>query len=144
MRIPTQVGRRPIGFNMTPMIDIVFLLLIFYLVSNTMQRDQQEAGVSPPASAIGLPLDTEGRRVVFNVFSDGRIRVSGEDIAAADLLPLLQFENQKADGRLKVRIRGDRAVQYQHVEPILLACARARVWDVVFAVVPGGAEAGGP
>ena len=142
MRAPTQVGRRPIGFNMTPMIDIVFLLLIFYLVSNTMQRDQQERGVTPPASTIGLPQDDQGRHVVFNVFPDGRMRVAGQEVPAAELLPLLQVENQKAGGRLKVRIRGDRDVHYSHVEPILLACARAGIWDVVFAVTRPGAAPG--
>jgi len=142
MRAPTQVGRRPIGFNMTPMIDIVFLLLIFYLVSNTMQRDQQERGVTPPASTIGQPQDAEGRHVVFNVFADGRMRVAGQDVPEGELLPLLQVENQKAGGRLKVRIRGDRNVQYRNVEPILLACARAGVWDVVFAVTRPAAAPG--
>ena len=136
MRAPTQVGRRPIGFNMTPMIDIVFLLLIFYLVSNTMERDQQEQGVNPPASAIGLPRDQEqGRRIVFNIFSDGRIRAAGSSVGREELFPLLETENRKAAGKLKVRIRGDRDVQYENVEPILLACARAGIWDVVFAVV---------
>jgi biopolymer transport protein ExbD len=142
MRAPTQVGRTPIGFNMTPMIDIVFLLLIFYLVSNTMQRDQQERGVTPPSSAIGQPQDSDGRYVVFNVFADGRIRVQGLDVPQAELVPLLAVENQKASGQLKVRIRGDRGVQYRHVEPILLACAQTGVWDVVFAVTRPGAVPG--
>ncbi len=139
MRAPTQVGRRPLGFNMTPLIDIVFLLLIFYLVSNTMEQDQQERDVEVPASATGAPReDVVGRRVVFNVFADGRIRVAGDDILPQQLLTLLQIENQKAQGNLKVRIRGDRSVEYRHVEPILLASFQAGVFDVVFAVVQAG------
>ncbi len=139
MRVPSQVGRRPIGFNMTPLIDIVFLLLIFYLVSNTMEQDQQEQAVAVPASATGMPKDTEtGRRVVFNIFADGRIRVAGSDLSPEQVLPLLKIENEKAAGRLKVRIRGDRDVEYRHVEPILLASFQAGVYDVVFAVVQGG------
>lgn len=142
MRTPSNLSRGSVGFNMTPMIDVVFLLIIFFLVSSHLARQETQLALDLPQAASGRRAEEdEVRRVVVNVLgeqdSKGRIQVGGKLLSADELSAMIAFESRKSDEPLEVRIRSDRRVRYRMIEPILVACARARVWNVTFAVVPG-------
>ncbi len=129
--------RGSIGFNMTPMIDIVFLLIIFFILSSHFARQETQLELALPEAASGQEaLVDETRRVIVNVLPDGQLQLAGAAVDAAELQKKIQFESQQVGGDLEVRIRGDRLAPYRHVEPILVACARAGVWKVAFAVAP--------
>jgi biopolymer transport protein ExbD len=140
MRTPSNLSRGSVGFNMTPMIDVVFLLIIFFLVSSHLARQETQLDLELPEARSGQRAqEDEVRRVVVNVLPEprpeGRIQVGGELMDADRLAELVRLESQKAAGRLEVRIRTDRRVPYGAIEPILLACQRGGVWNVAFAVV---------
>jgi len=140
MRSPTNLSRGSVGFNMTPMIDVVFLLIIFFLVSSHLARQEVQLELDLPEAGTGQRSEEdEMRRVVVNVLPEerpgGRIMVGGRLLAADALADLIGYESRQADGQLEVRIRSDRKVPYQIVEPVMVACARAGVWKVTFAVV---------
>ena len=140
MRSPTNLSRGSVGFNMTPMIDVVFLLIIFFLVSRHLARQEVQLELDLPEAGTGQRSEEdEMRRVVVNVLPEerpgGRIMVGGRLLAADALADLIGYESRQADGQLEVRIRSDRKVPYQIVEPVMVACARAGVWKVTFAVV---------
>jgi biopolymer transport protein ExbD len=135
----TYAERGRIGFNMTPMIDIVFLLIIFFILSSHFARQETQLELSLPAAASGQEAAVdETRRVTVNVSPDGQLQLAGATVDAAELEQKIQYESQRGGGDLEVRIRSDRQAPYHYVEPILLACARAGVWKVTFAVVPIG------
>ena len=140
MRSPTNQGRGSIGFNMTPMIDIVFLLIIFFLVSSHLARQETQVELDLPDAASSDRAEEEDvRRIVVNVKSDQQILVGSVPTDVTRLEALLTYESQKmrrspAARPLEVRIRTDRRVPYQAVEPILLACAQSGIWNVKFAV----------
>ena len=136
MRAPTYAARGSLSFNMTPMIDIVFLLIIFFIVSSHLARQETQLDLALPAAASGHePLDDDARRLVVNVSAAGEIQLAGVALSVDELGQKIQFESQRTKGDLEVRIRGDRQVPYRVVEPIMVACARAGVWKVTFAVV---------
>ncbi len=140
MRVPINFSRAGASFNMTPMIDVVFLLIIFFLVSSHLARQEVQLEMDLPDAGTGEPTgDDQTRRVVVNVLPDaeptGRIMVAGRRMQPDELTRLIDYESRRADRQLEVRIRSDRTVPYGAVEPILLACARAGVWRVTFAVV---------
>jgi len=139
MRISTSLARGSLGFNMTPMIDVVFLLIIFFLVSSHLARQEVQIELDLPAAGTGqTPSADDLRRVVVNVLpvaSEGRrILVGGSLLSGEEFARLVGHESQQSGGRLEVRIRSDQSVPYRDVEPILLACARHGVWHVTFAV----------
>jgi len=140
MRSPTNSGRGSIGFNMTPMIDVVFLLIIFFLVSSHLARQETQVAVDlPDAATSDRPEEEDVRRLIVNVLSETEILVGSQPIEPARLETLLNYESQRSLGAgntrpLEVRIRTDRTVPYHVVEPILLACARSGIWNVKFAV----------
>jgi len=141
MRPPPSHARAGLGFDMTPMIDVVFQLIIFFLVASHLARQETQVAGDLPAAVCGHQEDEqpELRRVVVNVLpgigTEGRVQVGGRLLTHTELAAMIQYESRSADRGLEVRIRSDRRMPYRSVEPILLACARAGVWNVTFAVV---------
>ena len=142
MRVPANYTRGAVDFNMTPMIDVVFLLIIFFLVSSHLAQQEVQVDLDLPTAGEGRsPEDDQARRVVVNVLSQQRpgeqIMVAGRMVGERELKQLIVAENnqsKQAQRRLEVRIRSDRRVPYRVVEPIMVACAEAGVWKVTFAV----------
>ena len=140
MRVATNLSRESPGFNMTPMIDVVFLLIIFFLVSSHLARQEVQLKLDLPQAGSGQRGDDEEiRRVIVNVLPrqepGGRIKVGGRLMHGDELTELIRYESRQTAGQLEVRIRTDRTVPYHVIEPVMLACARAKVWKVTFAVV---------
>lgn len=135
MRIPTTIGRSEIGINLTPMIDVVFQLIIFFLVSSRLAKQEAQMDLPLPIAESGLePAEDSVKRLTLNVLSDGSLLLAGHSVKQGELVGRLSEATRAADGQLEIRIRGDRAAAYQFVEPILTACAKAGVWDVKFSV----------
>ena len=140
MRAPTNLTRGSLGFNMTPMIDVVFLLIIFFLVSSHLVRQDTQMELEElnlPTAGSGQPAEEDQvRRVVVNVLPDpptGKpFVVGGQPMTTEELGKLIAYG---AGRQMEVRIRADRTVPYRVVEPLMVTCARSGVWKVTFAVV---------
>lgn len=87
----------------------------------------------PTATTSEQGRETETRRVVLQVSPDGAVSLGGKSVELTQLVERLQRE-RAASEELEVRIRADRNVPFQYVEPILKACAQLGIWDVSFAV----------
>ncbi len=135
MRTPRYQPRRHYGMNMTPMIDVVFLLIIFFLVSSHLARQDARLELPLPIAKSGSDdFDLETPRMTINVLQDGSWWLSGRVLEPARLPETLQQSRQQHGDRLEVRVRGSRWTEYRHVEPILLACTRNGIWNVSYAV----------
>ncbi len=136
MRVPIRAVRRDVDFNMTPLIDIVFLLIIFFLVSSHLAKQEVQLELDLPTAASGqMPTESDRTRVTVNVLAEGQVMLAGATIDADELTRRLRYERERSGDNLEVRIRSDRRVAYQFVEPVMLACARSGVWNVTFAVI---------
>lgn len=140
MRVRSNHARWRVGFNMTPMIDVVFQLIIFFLVSSHLAKQEVQLNLDLPKAASGQrPEEDETRRIVVNVLPqsqpEGQFMVSGVLMNGSEVSRMIGFESGRADRRLEIRIRTDRRVRYATVEPVMIACARAGVWKVTFAVM---------
>lgn len=135
MRIPARTITTDVGFNMTPMIDVVFQLIIFFLLSSHLAKQEKELPLPLPAakSATVTPADNRPRLTV-NVLAEGTFLVGSRPLVADDLVNLLRERRAVHGDDLEVRIRADRRVLYSRVEPVLLACASAGIWNVAYAV----------
>ena len=135
MRVPSNLGNGSLGFNMTPMIDVVFLLIIFFLVSSHLAKQEVQMPLPLPTAQSGNKSIAEDvPRLTINVLVDGTTMLSGRHIPHTELTQRLADRLREEGPGLQVRIRGDRNAPYQFVEPIMLACARAGIWNVSFAV----------
>jgi biopolymer transport protein ExbD len=136
MQIPNFSKGGDVGFNMTPMIDVVFLLIIFFLVSSHLVKQEVQFKLPLPTAQSGLKDKTsEKPRLTVNVLADGTLLLSGRQVTAEDLRTRLVERQQDLGKDVEVRIRGDRSTAYKHVEPVMLSCARAGIWNVSYSVL---------
>ena len=120
---------------MTPMIDVVFLLIIFFLVSSHLARQETQLELMLPVAASGDDdTDFETPRVTVNVKPDGTLWVAGRVLAREQLNQTFQSIAEENDNNVKVRIRGSKLAAYENIEPIMLACTKAGIWDFEYAV----------
>ncbi len=127
--------RAPVGINLTPMIDVSFLLIIFFIVSSHLAQQEVQQAIDLPRADSGHPLaDPQRQRVIVNVDAHGELTVGGQSLSTDELQQRLAAERARVGDDLEVRIRSARDVPYSRVEPILLACSRANIWKVTFAV----------
>ena len=139
MRVPLSNRRHRLEMNMTPMIDVVFLLIIFFLVSSHLQKQEAHAELDLPTAETGdeytqtdirtLTVNISSRQDIYQIAFGSRI------ISPSNLVSQLQSELRRAKGKLEVRIRVDRTTPYRVVEPILASCAQLDIWNVQFAVI---------
>lgn len=135
MRVPTTIGRSDIGINLTPMIDVVFQLIIFFLVSSHLVKQEAQMALPLPVADSGQePADDPGKRLTLNVLADGSLLLAGRHVQGDELASRLRDVAGEQASRLEIRIRADRTVPYRFVDPVLGACARAGLWDVKFSV----------
>ncbi|MGC3967958.1 MAG: biopolymer transporter ExbD [Pirellulales bacterium] len=135
MRLPKYQDRGSLEFNMTPMIDVTFLLIIFFLVSSHLAKQEVQVELNLPTAAAGdETAESEGRRITVNLTADGTLLLAGESIDAAELGRRLGVARRN-EPQIEVRIRSDREVDYGRVKPLLRQCLLNDVWRVTFAVV---------
>lgn len=135
MRVPNNLRAGSLGFNMTPMIDVVFLLIIFFLVSSHLAKQETHLQLPLPVADSGnKSVDESTARVTINVLSDGSLLLAGKKVDPTDLQQRLLNRVADVGSSLQVRIRSDRTAPYRFVEPVMLACSRTGIWDVSFAV----------
>lgn len=136
MRVPDSSGRRAVGFNMTPMIDVVFLLIVFFLLASHMAQQETDVDLHLPEAATGnRPQEDEARRLVINITPSGEVIVSGQSVDRSTLAAMLQYESDTSREPLEIRIRTDRRTPFRSVAPVLVECSQAGVWNVQFSVI---------
>jgi biopolymer transport protein ExbD len=136
MRLPQRRSLASAYINMTPMIDVTFQLIIFFLLSSRLAQQETQMELDLPAAASGREaVDGDRARLTVNVSADGRVMLSSTETPREEMAGRLRIERERLGGDLEVRVRADRSVPYRVVAPILLACAEAGIWNVTFAVV---------
>lgn len=131
--------------DMTPMIDCVFLLLIFFMCAATMSKVDLTPEVSLPVAPRGaVPEDLRGRGTVNilpegTVLSDGQTvtkehayMISGKLMDARGLTTAISARRAE-EPELRLYLRVDKDVEFSMVRKAISACAEAGIYDVIFA-----------
>ena len=135
MQIPSHGVASFRSFNLMPLVSAAFLLVLFFLLTSQLFRQETHGSLSLPTAGSGQHEASVNRPVLtVSVPADGAISVGGRAVSAEDFARILAKRKAAHAGALEVRIRGDRRVAYSRVEPILLACARAEIASISFSV----------
>ena len=121
MLLESDNSSSEVSIDLTPIIDMVFLLLIFFLVATTFNQTEREMKIALPTASSGAPVSALLREMVINVDAEGRIIVSGRTVEP-DLLRTLIVDAVKQNPEQKVTVRGDRGTIYAHVVRVLDIC----------------------
>ena len=115
------------SLNLTPLIDVVFLLLIFFLVATRFAQDDRELPVQLPSAASAVPMTVEPTELVVNVDSSGQYMILGERMALEKVESTLQRAVADNPVNQMVIIRGDRNVAFQAIVSVMDLCTKLKV-----------------
>ena len=136
MRSPEGIRPRSLRFNITPLIDVVFLLIVFFVMSNRMIHDEVAMELTLPRETSGETLDESDKgKIIVNVESTDVFYFGTKRVDLDELRERLLREKARATRETSVRIRANRDVPYGAIEPIMVLCAKTGFTDVSFAVV---------
>lgn len=140
--MPLKVQQdEPPQLNLTPMIDVLFLLIIFFMVATTFGDLERNMELQVPEVAEAGDSVRPAKPLVINVFADGTLDLDGQPVTLAELTERLA-EARNRLGQPTVVIRGDAQSAFQHVASALAACKSAGISDL--GVTVRIASAGGP
>ena len=120
------------GIQLAPLVDVLLLLLIFFLLTWNAARNENELDVKVPKASAAKEKSAPVGDVVVNVKADGNVIVNRRTLSSAELTDLLknlvQLNSEQA-----VIIRGDEAGAYKNIIGVLNICTDAGITNVAFA-----------
>ncbi len=120
------------GLNLTPMIDIVLLLVIFFMVGTQFTEAERQYEIELPTVSAAQPLTGLPDELVVNVARDGRMFLGSQELSFDEIQQALQDAKARYDDQA-VLIRGDGQVAYQYVMDVLAVCQRHGITNVSLA-----------
>jgi len=127
--------REAFGMNMTPMIDVTFQLITFFMVVATMSRLELEANLNLPLAQMAVVIETpEVNRLVINVDNSGQIIIYGRNYSYSELENFLKSNAAEAKkkygkawkAKTPVLVRCDKGIRWSTLRVVLDKIYRAR------------------
>jgi biopolymer transport protein ExbD len=120
------------GIQLAPLVDVLLLLLIFFLLTWNAARNENELDIKIPKATTAKEKTAPIGDVIVNVKADGSVVVNRRALSGPDLLNLLKGLVQLNPDQAVV-IRGDQAGEYKNIVNVLDICSQAGVTSVAFA-----------
>ncbi|MCO5045262.1 MAG: biopolymer transporter ExbD [Verrucomicrobia bacterium] len=124
------------GINMTPMIDVVFQLIIFFVTTADMQQKAIDESIRLALAPHAKPVETrDPREVVIEVDKEGRISIARTYMTADYLYTLMKKTVADQGQTVPVIIRADGDTHHESVRAAMDACTKAGLWKMKFSAV---------
>ena len=127
MSVKIDKGSATSALNMTPMIDVVFNLLIFFLVATRFEEVEREMSVVLPQASEARPMTEKPKDLMVNVTRTGKIVVNGQALNSTQLLTVLRQSAANNPGRAHAVIRGDQTCELRYITDVINRCNQAGV-----------------
>jgi biopolymer transport protein ExbD len=132
MRLRRREAPNIIGFQIAPMVDILLVLMCFFIVTWSFARKEMELDVSVPAAESGHEGTSVMNQTVLNVRSDGTVIWNRKPVPLDELRDRLKRLAELTPD-YAIILRGDRDAAYRHIVAVLDTCRAANIWNVAFA-----------
>ena len=125
--------------NLTSMIDVLFLLIIFFMVGTKFVESDRQIELKLPQVKAGGALTAAPEKKVINVYHDGQITLDRKNVTLDELTARLAAGRSQYKA-LGVLVRGDGTATFQSVASVLNACKQAGISDLAISVEMARAE----
>jgi len=125
------------GFLIAPMVDILLVLLGFFMLTWSFSRQERELDVQMPSAGESKEQRRSVGEVIINVKYDGSLVMNRRAMSPDDLLSALSKVALLYPDQAVV-LRGDQRVDYGTIVKTLDLCRRANIWNVAFATANPG------
>jgi biopolymer transport protein ExbD len=129
MAVQLHKGRALGLLDLTPMIDMVFNLLIFFMVVSQFASAERDLKVVLPDGSEAMPLTVKPREIFINVDQDGRYFVRSQQVTADELSELLVQAALNNPASQSVIIRADKSADWDYVATAMRLCNQAGIRD---------------
>ena len=116
--------------NVTPLVDVVLVLLIIFMVITPML--QRGKPVVLPDAKLVSELKSGGDPIILSVTRDGKAFIEKDEVKKDDIAPALEAAMQKQPG-VPIMFKGDRDVDYKIIRGVILEVTKTRVMGVSLA-----------
>ncbi|MEN8714739.1 MAG: biopolymer transporter ExbD [Verrucomicrobiales bacterium] len=118
--------------ELAPMVDVVFLLLIFFIVTWQFARFERDMDISVPAAEETTDEPRNVGEIIVNVRTDGSIVLNGLEVSEDELLAKLKSISQAYPDQAVI-LRGSSEANFQAIINVLDEIKKAGIWNVAFA-----------
>ncbi len=132
MNFRTRVLLEPKGFLIAPMVDILLVLLGFFMLTWTFARYETELDVQVPVAKEGKESCRSPGEVIINVKADGVMIMNQRLFSPKELRATLTRISALYPDQAII-LRGDEKVPYSHIIEVLDICRSANIWNIAFA-----------
>ena len=117
-----------LGISLTSMLDVIFLLLCFFVTISVFSQWENEISIKLPTAGTAEPSDRMPGEVILNLTKEGRVRVNGVELSREDLGSRLAKVANYYPGQ-PVIIRADREARYEDLISLVDTCRAANIWN---------------
>jgi biopolymer transport protein ExbD len=129
MSVKLKKGSALGSLSLTPLIDVVFLLLAFFLVATRFAKEERELDVVLPAASEAKPLSAKPKEIFVNVDNDGSYLVQSKIVDVDQLRDILIQASNVNPGTQSVIIRADEECSWKFVVTVMNLCNEAQITD---------------
>ncbi|MEL6108509.1 MAG: biopolymer transporter ExbD [Planctomycetota bacterium] len=129
--MPVQIKRSSVAgtLSLTPLIDVVFLLLIFFLVTSEFEEEESRLDIVLPTATSAVPMVGKPREIIIDVDEDGNVYLRGNQTTFEDLETMLKAAVAQNPTNQTAVIRADRSTTFQPVVNVMDVCNRSGISD---------------
>jgi biopolymer transport protein ExbD len=132
MKFRQRVAPTVMGFQIAPMVDVLLVLLCFFIVTWSFARKEMELDVKVPTAENAKESNPVVNQTVLNVKADGSIVWNRKTVSNEELLSRLK-DLAGLFPDYAIILRGDRNVRYEYIVKVMDICRDANIWNVAFA-----------
>lgn len=140
MTFKRRLNSCPAALALTSMLDVIFLLLCFFVTASVFSQWESEISIQLPAAATAEQPSRLPGEIIVNLAKNGEVTVNGKMLALSDLESRLARISKFYPGQ-PVIIRADRDVKYESLVKVIDTCRAADVWN--FSLATAGDEVAG-
>lgn len=127
-----NAGQQAAELELAPMIDVVFQLLIFFIVTWQFARFERDMDISVPSAEQAENTDRQAGEIIINVRKDGTVVLNGLEITKEELLSKLKAISGAYPDQAAI-LRGSSEADFQSIINVLDVIKEAGIWNVAFA-----------
>ena len=116
--------------NLMPLIDMVFLLLIFFLIATTFAQEERDPTIELPGTAEAEPLSAPPRQIIINIKASGEMIVDTQSYRHEDALREMLAHVARTDPQREILIRCDERAFHMYFAGVARVCREAGINEV--------------
>jgi biopolymer transport protein ExbD len=129
MAVKINKGTTFFQLPVTPMVDLVFNLLLFFIVATTFAEEERELEVALPTASEAQPITVKPRELLINVDQNGHYYATGKFVTLDQLEQIFRAASANNPDRASVIIRADQRCHWKFVVATMNACKKAKIRD---------------